>query len=498
METALRAALAAAARGPLPAALGACAHAVLSETGDPWAVVAHAGRLARCAWVPAPRDLGLTRTLRVVGVDHPRALVGVEAGAPFPTPGRAGRRRRGAWDTAPDLARRVVAAALAARRSDQARDPACGPGSFLVALVEAGVTTVQGADLDPLALAVARVAAPRARLTLRDAFAEAPPVPLVVGNPPYVSPEHQDKALRARLRGRFPWLRGRFDLAVPFAAASLEQVDAGGALSLLLPASLLSQPYAAPLRARWVAAHQLTWIQGLGAFPGASVHVAGVALRKGAGPAPVPPTGIAASALLQVPGVPLNTGLVDDDLIVLEGIHSRSVRLAELAEVDTGVVAHGPLGGKAALLHDHPGPGRVPYVDAADLLAGRLRWLAYRSEHMHRPKRPGLFEADKVLVQRIRGPGPVRAWVDRAGLYAGHTLSVVRPRDPAAWSAEEAHAFLCDPLVGGLLRLIRGPRLDLYPRDLADLPVPRARTGDLAVDWGLAPEVARRLRGLAP
>lgn len=492
--------LAVAARRADPVAAAAAAAAAVRDSGGTADdVVTAAGSLARMRMAPAERTLGLTALATPCSPRSPRAAVVVEAGAPVPTAGRTQRRRRGAWDTSPALAQTVVSAGLrAVPGAPAARDPACGPGRFLVALDRAGVTTLEGADVDPVALAVARVACPRARLVLRSGFAEAEPVPLVVGNPPYVSPEHQDKVLRAELRARFPWLRGRFDLAVPFAEAVLEPVPVGGGLAMLLPDALLAQPYAASLRERWVRRHALTWVEALGMFPGASVRVAGVALRKGVGPAPVPPWGVSATELLGVPGVPWDAVLRPGDAARLAAIAARSVPLRNLAEVDTGVVSHGPLGGKAALLFEEPGPGRVPYVDAADLHAGRVRWLAYRPEVMHRPKRPALFESDKVLLQRICGEGPVRAWLDRDGLFAGHTLTVVRPTAPDDWSASAALAFLRDPLVGGYLRLVRGVRLDLYPRDVGSLPVPRTRTGDLETDWGLTAAFAARLRELAP
>ena len=81
-----------------------------------------------------------------------------------------------------------------------------------------------------------------------DGLQDGEAVELVVGNPPYVPPERQGKDQRVRLRLRFPWLRGRFDLAVPFAAVAASRVRPGGALRLVLPSAALSQPYGTPLR----------------------------------------------------------------------------------------------------------------------------------------------------------------------------------------------------------------------------------------------------------
>ena len=81
------------------------------------------------------------------------------------------------------------------------------------------------------------------------------------------------------------------------------------------------------------------------------------------------------------------------------------------------------------LVHDSPGPGLLPYVDARDLQAGRLRWLDYQPERMHRAKRPELFASPKLLVSRVTGRGPLRAWLDTDHTWAGHTLTVLRPLD---------------------------------------------------------------------
>ena len=159
-------------------------------------------------------------------------------------------------------------------------------------------------------------------------------------------------------------------------------------------------------------------------------------------------------------------------------------------------VSHGPHGGKKVLLHPEPTADRVPYVDAKDLKQNKTQWLDYEPSKMHRAKDPSLFEGPKVLVQRLRGRGPVRAWVDHSGLYAGHTLTVVKP-NPNSLSPEKVHRLITDPLVDGFLRMERGTRLDLYPRDVRSIPVPTSWLGasetSLPMAWGLTPEETERL-----
>jgi stage V sporulation protein SpoVS len=396
------------------------------------------------------------------------------------------------------MARATVHGALSAatRTVSVGLDPAAGTGAFLVAMAERGLAEIHAIELDPIAAAVAQVALPRAKITVGDGLITEGQADIVVGNPPFVSPERQNKRTREVLRQRMPWLTGRFDLAVPFAAIAVQRVNPGGGVGLILPAPMMNQPYGQPLREAWITTHRITGLSSPTAFPGAQVGVVMIHMRVGAGPAPLPDHGLQPHSLLRLSGVPLQANLRPGDPEIVAHIRTQSIGLGTVATIDTGVVSHGSHGGKQVLLHDHPAPDRVPYVDAKDLSKGRTLWLDYRPESMHRAKSPGLFSAPKVLVQRIRGRGPVRAWVDRSGLYAGHTLTVVRP-DDKAFSPELLHSLITDPLVDGLLRMERGSRLDLYPKDVRAIPVPMAwkenPTLPLSTAWGLTTEQGQRL-----
>jgi hypothetical protein len=459
MKQALEAWLAAAARGADH--VESCRAAAEAVASDPWAVVEEAGALARATPHVASEDFWLDDRLRV----RSRGIAFVPRGAPYPRLDRNGKKSRGAFDTPRDMARRVV---RMAGEGIAARDIACGTGAFLVALGEAGLRDVEGVDSDPSALAVASVAAPRARLILGDGLEAREPVDLVVGNPPFVPPERQNKDLRRALQKRFPWMVGRFDLAVPFAAVALEQAQRG--LALVVPWSLLTQPYATPLRRRWLSEHAIAALEGPIRFPGATVDVALIAIR---GTAPMRlPNGVEPAELLTLASCPLDPSIAPGDVARIETIRAESIELGDVAEIDTGVVSHGPGHGKRELIFDEPGDGRVPYVDAQDLIDGRVRWIAYRPASMHRPKRPELFEGPKVLVQRVRGDGPLRAWIDRTGVFAGHTLNVVRPTHPGV-TVEHVHELLTSPTVAWMLRVECGRRLDVYPKDIRRIAVPK-------------------------
>jgi len=468
----------------------------------PWDVVQHAGLLARCRMVHAEADMGLTATLRKTTRGGSRSVADLDQGQPYPSLDHHGRRSRGAFDTPVEMARRVVGASLAAAEGGvrTGLDTACGTGAFLLAMHEAGVPEVFGTDLDEVALQVAQVAIPRARLLVEDALKHGPTVDMVVGNPPFVPPERQDKALRLALRRRFPWLKGRFDLVVPFASTAAERARQGGSVGLVLPAPMMVQPYGAILRRRWVSRHQITELSGPHPFPGAAVDVMLVVMRVEGGPAPLPVFGIDAGELLRLDNVPLNPLLMPGDVEIVEEIRRNSVPLGGLCVVDTGLVAHGPEGGKERLLSDEAGDGLVAYADASDFFAGRRRWLDYRPDQMHRAKSPEMFENPKIVIQRLRGKGPIRAAIDWDGVYVGHTCTVVRPRDGAP-PLERLLELVRSPVIDAITRIERGERLDLYPRDVAAFPVPTAWTTapDAPLDraFGLTAEQLERLGQLA-
>ncbi|MEM6930020.1 MAG: hypothetical protein AAF602_23985 [Myxococcota bacterium] len=462
--------------------------------GDPWRVVREAGALARARPHRAEADLGLTAELRPVAPDDARAVARIEAGQPHPTLDLPGRRSQGAFDTPTDLAREVARATVTtARRARRGLDPACGAGAFLVAMAEAGVPDLVGTDLDPVVVEVARVACPRARVSVADALEPGELADVVCGNPPFVRPERQDKGLRAELRRRLPWLRGRFDMVVPLAALAAERVEPGGALGLVLPFATLVQPYASSLRRRWLRRYRLRRLEGPRPFGGAAVKVGWIVVEVGPGPAadrwPV-------DAALRLPDAPLSPTLAPGDVEIVERMTACSETLGMFCEIDTGLVAHGRSGGKARLLTDRPEAGTVPYADARDFFSGDRRFLRYRPDEMHRPKRPQLFEDPKLVIQRLRGRSPVRAAVDRDGIYVGHTCTVARPWGPGL-DLDALVELVRSPLVDGFTRIRCGARLDLYPRDVRAIPVPLRwlvnPDVDLACAYGLDARAVDRL-----
>ncbi len=501
--------------------VAACRAAAEKLVGQPWDMVVLAGRLARAEPRKARRELGLTAGLVTVGVYSSRAVYTVAGGSFYPSLDRAGKKRSGAFDTPRQMASEAVDLALAAARGRvrSGLDPSCGSGAFLLAMLEKGVPRLHGIDNDPSVLAVASVLLPGAKLEKGDFLSlpkgrrkeisrpagsdlAATEVDLLVGNPPYVSPERQDSRYRASLRERIPWLHGRFDLAVPFVWTAMERLRDGGGACLVLPQPLLVQPYGLELRRRLLQRHLLTHIGEARPFPGAAVLVSLLALCKNRGPGPVGQGGISATDLLAIPSLPITPFHRPGDLEILELVRGRSFPLGQICLVDTGVVCHGPGHRRAHLLHEKPAEGRFEYADARDMSLGRRWWLDYKPEIMHRPKSLSLFSPPKLLVARIAGRKPLRVWLDRSRLVPGHTLNVLK-LGPATLAPPLARIrdLLESPLTRGLLLLAKGDRLDVYPGDLRQLPVPltwKSRP-DTPLDraWGLEERHVVRLTHLA-
>ncbi len=137
------------------------------------------------------------------------------------------RKALGQWFTPEWLVKAVLD--LVEEPPASVLDPACGDGRWLAEAhrrwPQAGLI---GWDIDPAVLAAARARGLPATWEQRDALAgpETGVAELVVGNPPYVRPQHLDAATRARVwGGRFVTATDKCDLYAPFTERMLELGD---------------------------------------------------------------------------------------------------------------------------------------------------------------------------------------------------------------------------------------------------------------------------------
>lgn len=167
------------------------------------------------------------------------------------------RKRSGQWPTPWWLCVAVVDR-LTLGNAPLVVDPACGDGRWLLAVaLRCPDARLVGIDSDPRAIDAARLTLARAGVTadLRcgDGLADdaVPACDQVVGNPPFVRPQHLPRDVARDLWSRFSVATDKCDLSACFAERA---VDRAPRTALVLPANLLSLASFAALRRRLLAA----------------------------------------------------------------------------------------------------------------------------------------------------------------------------------------------------------------------------------------------------
>lgn len=170
-------------------------------------------------------------------------------------------------------------------------DPTCGAGSFLAGAA-AYTERLHGVDVDPEAIALARVRLPGAALVVGEALvgldweAAFPGTggafDVLVGNPPFVRIQHlreHEPGLADALTGRYASASGNFDLYGPFLELALERMRQ--AAGFVLPQRFFKTESGRYLRER-LAPH-VAYIADFGdrqVFPGTGTYVCAVVLVR--------------------------------------------------------------------------------------------------------------------------------------------------------------------------------------------------------------------------
>lgn len=402
---------------------------------------------------------------------------------------RAGRASAaGAWYTPPDVVQAVLDAALGGgagakpRRPGQggrpARagcggdvvDPACGTGHFLVAAAErVGAAHVHGMDLDPMAVAIARVrmrlrfgripARWRTAIRCGDALAagawDGRAFAAVVGNPPFLGQlsarTARSTAQRDALRRRFGGAVSRYaDTASAFLLLGAELAPRG-TVALVQPLSVLSAADSAEVRVACGRRLPLGSVRVLrpDAF-GAEVRTCVVALAAGAG-GPVDaldPEGrrselprslfaggswgaaLAAARQVPAPGARRTEGTLDDWMNATSDFRQHYYGLRGLVHEARGA---------------RPSVARPALVTVGAIDAARLGW-SKRSVRIHARD----FRAPTVARSELEGHAVLGPWVRARGVPK--VLVATQTRAIEAWVDDRGTALGSTPVITAVPR----------------------------------------------
>ena len=441
------------------------------------------------------------------------------------------RKRDGIYYTPRPVAERIAAAALDAlpdlNRKTVPRlrivDPACGCGAFLAASMRIlydrfgvlpPVENICGIELQPLAAEVAalrlrwlylsltgRPGAPRIVCAdaLRKKVFPADSFDLVLGNPPFVPVNSISETEKRRLRARYRFTNGRFNLFSLFIELGAHLVRGGGVCGWLVPDRLLLNTQGEPMR-RWLLTEQrLISASSLPPklFGKAVVDSAAVILRR----EPMPPDGcvriddtgdVPAADILAFPGCRIVAGLCADSTF-LRTVRANSVPLGEVADVRDGVI-QGAVGKELFVNSPERAVNPKPLLTGRDIVRMKItsagRWIDYDPARMNaleaarlvgrlpglRMRTPDVFERPKILSRQTADR--IVAACDSAGrYYYANTLHGTAPR-PGTYSLHFLATVMNSAVIDRWYRLVASESGKPFPQVkiaiLKRLPVCRA------------------------
>ena len=441
------------------------------------------------------------------------------------------RKRHGIYYTPRPIAERIASDALDALPGLNKKtvvhlrivDPACGCGAFLAAAMRVlydrfgvlpSAENICGIELQPLAAEVAALrlrwlylsltgkpGAPR--IVCADALKKkvfpAGSFDLVLGNPPFVPVGAIPEEEKRRLRTRYRFTNGRFNLFSLFIELGARLAREGGVCGWLAPDRLLLNTQGAPMR-RWLLTEQrLVSVSSLPPklFGKAVVDSAAVVFRC----EPMPPDGrvriddagdAPAADILAFPGCRIVPGLCADGAF-LRTVRAHSVPLGEVADVRDGVI-QGAVGKELFASSPERAANPKPLLTGRDVVRMRIvpaaRWIDYDPARMNaleaarlggrppglRMRTPDVFERPKVLSRQTADR--IVAACDSAGrYYYANTLHGSAPR-PGTYSLHFLAAVMNSAVVDRWYRLVASEFGKPFPQVkiaiLKRLPVCRA------------------------
>ena len=343
---------------------------------------------------------------------------------------------------------------------------------------------------------------------------------VILGNPPYVRPENQEKLERRFLMDskKYKTIYGRFDLFAVFLELSLSLCRRSGRFSMIVPAAVLSIDYATKLRKMMLGSttiESIADLRGVDVFGGVGVecciptilnqdpeadHQIEYEIQSSQDARTM-------SFVHRTPQIPfqsfpnyiMKVELNPELFSLRERIERLSIPLGSICYCITGVVAHDSETGesKDRLIHEMSVDNTCkPYIEAKEW-EGRYsairpkRCIEYKPELMHRPKFPELFESEKILIQGISAGPLIPATYDTTGVYCNHSLNCcvkledvihhgtkLHLDDPSVvpdkrYSLKYVLAMLNSRLLGFYHHSFVSNDLGIFPETVRNLPLPK-------------------------
>ncbi|HEY7116115.1 MAG TPA: N-6 DNA methylase [Tepidisphaeraceae bacterium] len=388
-------------------------------------------------------------------------------------------------------------------------DPACGPGDFLLAARARGVPAdcLYGIDIDPDAVERCRTnvgTSDPARIRAADALLDPPEFlrpgsfDLVLGNPPYVNgiEGHLSPGLKARLRARYPAVRGAADLAHFFLDQASQLVRPGGRIAFVLPRAVLNSPAARGFRADLPPHLRPNLIyapERHDFFPGAAVFICLLVL----GPEPIcqvstdPEPATAVFRSVRIDGhnwwLALNLGM--------SGAHANDVSgrpVSEVFEVSASMTAADAYDLLPHLYDSRDGPG-LKLVTTGLIEPGECVWGQRTCRYLRRDYQYPRVRVSDALTRSLAGRAArsrrpkilvaglarrIEAFLDPDGQSIGavSTYSIYHPQDDLPALERLLKQLLAPPTTQQLIRHLggnglRGQHITLKREFLRKLPL---------------------------
>jgi len=354
-----------------------------------------------------------------------------------------------------------------------------------------------------------------------------PTYDVIIGNPPYVRAENMAREDRDYfMAGGFETAYGRFDIFILFVESAIKLLKEGGRLGFIIPYAGLTQNYGLLLR-KFILdtciVEAIVDFSEYKVFADASIATCILVLRKESNLEKRLQNAIAIiqqssyddgivesghslmqSVFIDTPNNTFRLNLNNDILKLIEKIDSLSLHFGDICYLITGAVLHDSKTGasKERLISTKHKKGFKPYIEAKEidryLPPVTTRFLDYsRSEEMHRPKFPELFENEKIMIARIATE--VKATLDYDNIYTDHTIDLAVRKDKLInaktrgfkISEEEAitaQTYNLNYLLGAInsklitwyLKNILGMAIEINPDTARRLPIRRIDFGNPA------------------